>query len=288
MMYTQVANAGLALLTPTYSGLTTTVAGKYLKGPGVQYSANAARYNGSFAWQNKTYPIAGYAQPAANLATYATTTLINSGNPSLMGAGLMAWVAIEGIQYLNGEWQVTEEQVTEPNLRQFLEANNISLNQCAGYAACWPLPAYSVSGSQCTAYMSAYNICIGTAGNHFPQCGYVGGNVIGSVNGVNHCLHAVSPVTQQNSPATDADWQRLAVLPLPDHAIQDIIDNTPDGLPIQSPQYEPEDLPITDPYFAPDGSQQQQRLKVNPQADGQVSVEPYTKTIADPQGNPIS
>lgn len=90
------------------------------------------------------------------------------------------------------------------------------------------------------------------------------------------------------TPISSSDWDALpdplpAIAPEMPHAPY-----MPEGAPVSQPVFDPADVPIGEPYTRPDGSTAQQRAKISPAGDGQVTIDTYDQPLTDPAGNPLA
>lgn len=193
-----------------------------------------------------------------------------------MIAGTLAagWLADQGIQWLNGEWQKQNSGDWWSVPGHPVPDAKFMTGQSAAETAC-----ANDSGTLITYYP------LGT-GNYGSEGVYCqGGSAWGGLQFWRSVIKFSGNPT--SVPAMPEDWDALpdplpAIVPELPYAPY-----LPDGVPVEEPEFAPQIVPLGLPYTAPDGSTWQPMADIQPAGDGQVRVRPYDEQLTEPDGTPI-
>lgn len=246
------------------------------------------------AGQNVTMP--AIMRFAANVGQFAVTAV--RGSPGvLLGTAVLAWLAQEGINYVNGQF-----------VKNVDPAGQIGGGfdfSCGGYVG----PITAAAAQTCAAIggwgtISEIEYIEQTPGS--PTTGYLiraksskfaGGPwgvavfsyrptcPAGTTNNGTQCVGAAVPAGQ-------ADWDAVAAKPLPEAVKQELAGKGV-PLPLQNPEFDPipQTVPLSNPYPKPGGQPGEtvrDVAKVTPAPNEQVKIEPVVEPVTGPNGDPIT
>lgn len=210
------------------------------------------------------------ARPAANAAKYAIG--LARANPYLIVGSIAAYFLLEGIRPDGNIVTLPPGAITQTLIDSCVGQ---PIYSGAGGASC-NNPSVLCPGEQIWSIYPTYADCYPSR-VHRPY----------TVCTVPNC--AVTPSI--TSPATQADYDRLATHSLPDDAAS-AISAWSDGLPVSFDPAPTITIPISSPFTQPDGSTAREYAHVTPDPSPtdplRVRVDTSTQQSTDPQGQPLA
>jgi hypothetical protein len=288
------AQAHAATQTIAYEGVATTSGQTYLKlppGTPVSLSANNVSVKGIINIAGKQVTMPASARLAANAGQYAVSAL-RSVNPLILGAGLLAYLALEQLEVFDGVigqvtssgpsgayytcgWSTQFAGGTLQDACEYWDNNGGCADDCWG----WQLQADNKVLAYNTAHPSELqHEAYGQAVSCPDGTGWDGTRYPG----------ACTAVTTSFTPATESQYADLADHDLLPAAAQELATDpaiSPLGLPIDQPslQTDPFAIPVGAPYQKPDGSWVQPMARITPQPDGKsAAIDLYDQPVIGP------
>lgn len=280
-----------------YEGVTQGVEGSFLKllNKPVTVLAGKASVTGTVQVAGKAITMPATAAIAASAGSYAVTA-IRAVNPLMLGAGLLAYLALENISVTDGQYG--SYQYPDGTIQFVLGTVQDPLYTQLGSCATPPGgPAYDARTSTVQVRMNVPNgqwCPTGWTGYYNCSSGYPSDRCYQNVqaSSITSCGGAMNInlqcATQGFLVTPEQDWQDLAAQPLPDAASEELATSpqvAPLGLPVEQPkpQATPFSVPAGTPYQKPDGSWVQPMAKITPQPDGKsAAIDLYDQPVTGP------
>jgi hypothetical protein len=257
----------------------------------VPAAANSPAYYSTqgFAWVNG-YKISVPAKlgVAANAATFVKGALRLSPWVSIAGTLAAAWLAQQGVEWLQDQWQINTIAWVPVAHTQYPECGSCANTDIGCLKDLFVRNYFRNRRGSCEVPAGAYATWRKQWTNDRRKEGWAA-NVYWPAGWYENVGIVYLPDDQPvKAPMTQADWDSLpdpvpSVGPeLPDVAY------SPQGAPVNKPQYDfaPFTQPVGQPYLRPDGSTWQPKASVTPDGDG-VIVEIGDVPVTDPNGSPV-
>jgi len=174
---------------------------------------------------------------------------------------------------------------------QFLATQNVTYNETSDQ---WEKEGEALPNTDVNAWEFPENGY--TDGVDWGSCAYMSApcHFLCRVDGIWNYVDCIGPASSEPIILDEEDWDDITVIP--DPTMTDVGDDTvptapylPEGLPVEPPEYDPQDVPTGDPYTRPDGStwQPYATISPNPTMPGTVTIDEYDKPITTPTGDPV-
>ena len=245
------------------------------------------------AGQNVTMP--AIMRFAANAGQFAVTAV--RGSPGvLLGTAVLAWLAQEGINYVNGQFVKNVDPAGQIGGGfDFSCGSYVGPITAAAAQTCAAIGGWgtisdieyieTAPGSPTTGYLvraKSSNYGGGPWGvaifSHRPTC------PAGTTNNGTQCVGAAVPAGQ-------ADWDAVAAKPLPEAVKQELAGKGV-PLPLQNPEFDPipQTVPLSNPYPKPGGQPGEtvrDVAKVTPAPNETAKIETEVEPVTDSNGDPV-